>query len=302
MMKATFSRTWQLYRRHFGGMMMLLLIELILRLMVCVPLLFLASSQTKWLALLCLPLFVLIVLPARANTAEVFSALEMTDSLNLKGLVSFENYGRKVVQGLKRTGLLLLWGLPFLVVTAAAMYLYKAEAIPGVTDTFTLLQKVLNLGRSGFAEFLLGGISSITVRGVVMVILMYLLTLLPLLIGFGFHSGARHEEALCDHSKVIRGHRGGILGTWILGLLTLLPFILAAWFICADYVNQVLESLSNLGLTSLSLPPIDSRAWLLGASVVVLLLPVIPFKQLLISSRVNLLQEKNHEHVAGGNA
>ncbi len=291
MMKATFSRTWQMYRRHFGGLMMMLLIELILRLMVCVPLLFLASSQTRWLTLLCLPLFVLIVLPARRNAAEVYAALEKTDVLNLKGLVSFDHYGEKLVQGLKRTGLLLLWALPFLSVTAAALYLYKADAIPGVTDTFTLLQKVMNLGRSGFAAFLLGGVSSITVRGVVMVVLLYLLTLLPLLVGLGFHSGTRHGEAL-GNGKMIRGHRGGVLGTWILGLVTLIPFIAAAWFICADYISQVLNSLSNLGLTSLSLPPVDSRIWLLAASLVILLLPMIPLKQLLSACRVKLLQEK----------
>ncbi len=289
-MKTAFSRAWQTYRRHFGPLMLMLLIEIILRLMVCVPLLFLATAQTRALALLCLPMFVLIVLPARSNAATAYVALQETGRLPLTQLVSFDHYGKKVAQGLKRTGLMLLWALPFLAVTGGALYLYKAEAIPGVTDTFSLLQKLLNLGRSGAAAFFFGGISSITVRGVLMLVLLYLLTLVPLIIGLGFHSGTRHGEAL-GNGKMIHGHRGQVLGCWLVGLVTLLPFLAAAGWICSDYVHQLMNALSNIGMGSLSLPPLDSRAWLMGVALVVLLLPLIPFKQLLAACRVKVLQE-----------
>ena len=123
-----------------------------------------------------------------------------------------------------------------------------------------------------------------------LVVMLYLLTLVPLIIGLGFHSGTRHREAL-GNGKMIRGHRGQVLGCWIVGLVTLIPFLAAAGWICSDYVHQLMNALSNIGMGSLSLPPLDSRAWLMGVALVVLLLPLIPLKQLITACQVKVMQE-----------
>ena len=277
------SRAWTLYRRYFPQMMLGLLLQIVLRLIVATPLLFLAAQETRVLALMTLPLFVLIVLPARQNAAQVMARLHQGYGFDLMGFVSFENYGKKLLHGLKTTLLMLLWALPFIVATGFLAFVYGGKTIEGVTDTFTVLRTVINLGNHQLVKTLLPVSDTATIRGVMAIIVMYLLTALPILIGWAFHSGSRHAAAL----GVKLRSRGRVMGVWFLSLVTLVPFIVTAGAISMGFLKQLLGALSAIGQGSFSLPPLEKNMWLLVAAFVVLLLPVIPFKQLLPAACVH---------------
>lgn len=277
------SRAWTLYRRYFPQMMLGLLLQIVLRLIVATPLLFLAAQETRVLALLTLPLFVLIVLPARQNAAEVMAKLHQGYGFDLMGFVSFENYGKKLLRGLKTTLLMLLWALPFIAATGFLAFVYGGKTIEGVTDTFTVLRTVINLGNHQLVKTLLPVSDTATIRGVMAIIVMYLLTALPILIGWAFHAGHRHAAAL----GVKLRSRGRVMGVWFLSLVTLVPFIVTAGAISMGFLKQLLGALSAIGQGSFSLPPLEKNMWLLVAAFVVLLLPLIPFKQLLPAACVH---------------
>ena len=254
-----------------------------LRLIVATPLLFLAAQETRALALLTLPLFVLIVLPARQNAAQVMARLHQGYGFDLMGFVSFENYGKKLLRGLKTTLLMLLWALPFIAATGFLAFVYGGKTIEGVTDTFTVLRTVINLGNHNLVKTLLPVSDTATIRGVMAIIVMYLLTALPILLGWAFHSGSRHAAAL----GVKLTGRGHVMGVWFLSLVTLVPFIVTAGAISMGFLKQLLGALSAIGQGSFSLPPLEKNMWLLVAAFVVLLLPLIPFKQLLPAACVH---------------
>ena len=277
------SRAWTLYRRYFPQMMLGLLLQIVLRLIVATPLLFLAAQETRVLALMTLPLFVLIVLPARQNAAQVMARLHQGYGFDLMGFVSFENYGKKLLRGLKTTLLMLLWALPFIAATGFLAFVYGGKTIEGVTDTFTVLRTVINLGNHQLVKTLLPVSDTATIRGVMAIIVMYLLTALPILIGWAFHAGHRHAAAL----GVKLRSRGRVMGVWFLSLVTLVPFIVTAGAISMGFLKQLLGALSAIGQGSFSLPPLEKNMWLLVAAFVVLLLPVIPFKQLLPAACVH---------------
>ena len=277
------SRAWTLYRRYFPQMMLGLLLQIVLRLIVATPLLFLAAQETRVLALMTLPLFVLIVLPARQNAAQVMARLHQGYGFDLMGFVSFENYGKKLLRGLKTTLLMLLWALPFIAATGFLAFVYGGKTIEGVTDTFTVLRTVINLGNHQLVKTLLPVSDTATIRGVMAIIVMYLLTALPILIGWAFHAGHRHAAAL----GVKLRSRGRVMGVWFLSLVTLVPFIVTAGAISMGFLKQLLGALSAIGQGSFSLPPLEKNMWLLVAAFVVLLLPLIPFKQLLPAACVH---------------
>lgn len=280
------SRAWTLYRRYFPQLMLGLLLQIVLRLIVLAPLLFLAAPETAPLALLSLPLFILIVLPARQNAAEVMARLHQGYGFDLMGMVSFDRYGAKLLRGLKTTGLMLLWALPFVAATVFLAFVYGGKTIEGVTDTFTVLRTVINLGNHGLVKALLPVSDTATIRGVAAIVVMYLMTALPILAGWAFHSGSRHAAAL---GTSLRGHRLRVMGVWFAGLMTLLPFIAVTGFVSMDYLSQLLTAISSIGQGSISLPPLEKNMWLIAAAFVVLLLPAIPYKQLLSASCVHRL-------------
>lgn len=286
MMRQSIARAWGLYRRHWGSLMLMLLVELVLRLMAATPLLFLAAPETRLLALLCLPLWVLIVLPARQNAAQVMAGLQAGAPLQLTALVSTRDYSRKLCRGLKQTGLLLLWTLPFLCATAFALYLFKGKTVPGVTDSLSLWRMSIDLGNSRVVKALLPISDIATVRGVGAVAALYLLTLTPFFFGLAFHSGTRHAFALGHGPKALKGRRGGVILTWLVGLLTLAPFALVAARIGSGFLAGVLGAVASLDPASL--PPLDQNIWLIALAFVVLCLPLVPFKQLLTACRVHL--------------
>lgn len=275
--KTAAARAWKLYTGRFGEMMMFILLETVLRLIVLAPLLFLANKVTQPLALISLPLFVLIVLPARQCAAEVMQRAIRGESLFSVRLCVTDHYWQKVLAGLKQGGLLVIWALPFIAATAYALKLFYGEAVVGQTDVFSLMMAVSNLGGGDI------------VTGVIYVMLMYVGLFLPFLAGCAWHSGRRHERAL-GKRRLIRGHRGGVVLTWLVSALTLAPFAAVAGTVSMGYLRQLVTAVSNLA-GGLVLPPLDQNIYIVLAAFVVLVLPLLPLKSLMTACYVHGLWE-----------
>ena len=275
---AALKATWHTYRTRFPEMLLTLLVQLILRLMAFAPLLFLCAKETAFLALLCIPLYILIVLPARQNVAEAMRDALAGGHLFTLRLIYLEGYGRKVWRGVKQGLLLMAWGGLFLAATGMAIFIYAGKTIEGVTDVFTILKTLMALG---------GGSS---IKGATIVVALYALTLLPLMVGVAFHSGTRHAIARGGR-RLIRGHRGGVMLTWLAGCVTLLPFLAVVVWIGAGFVSGLASALANLGSGSISLPSLSGNTGALGIAAL-LLIPAIPFKQLLTAAYVEQLAVK----------
>lgn len=265
---------WQVYRSHPGDALLTLLLEIILRLIALAPLLLLSTKATTPWALLSVPLYLLIVLPARQNAAEAMQDALAGERLFSIRLVSTAGYGRKLLQGLKQMGFLLLWGLLWIAATAFAIFAYA-----GTIDVFTLLRGLMTLG---------GGSS---IQGAKIVIVIYCLTLLPLLIGLAFHSGSRHAIALGDKT-LVKGQRGKILLLWLTGLVTIIPFALVTVVVGMNFLSSLSQALANIGTGSMSLPPVGQNVYWILAALVVLLLPLMPIKQLLPAAYLRGVKEK----------
>ncbi|MBQ8653846.1 MAG: hypothetical protein IJ507_02820 [Clostridia bacterium] len=273
---AAVKATKHTLRRQFPQALLATLFQLVLRMMVFAPLLFLTAKETSALALLCIPLYILIVFPARQNMACCMQdALEGGSLFSLR-LISFEGYGRKVWRGVKQTLLLMAWGSLFIACTGLAVFIYAGKTIEGVTDVFTLIKTMMALG---------GGS---TIKGATVVICIYAATVLPLLLGVAFHSGTRHAVALGGR-KLLKGHRFGVIMAWLAGACALLPFLAVAVWIGAGYVSGLISAVANLGSGSITLPPLKENLMALGAAAVLLLFPAIPVKQLLSAAYVREL-------------
>lgn len=267
------GRGGRVYFSHFREGVLCVLFQLTLRLMVAAPLLALVTTEVPYLALLSIPLYILIIPVARQNMAYAMQDALAGGPLFSMRLASTEGYGRKLGRGLKRGALLLLWALPFLVATALLVWAYS-----GQMDAFTLMRVVMNIGGGSF------------MNGVKVVLLIYAATLLPILIGCAFHSGARHAAALGDKG-LMKGHRLNVMLTWLGGCLALVPFLAVLVYESADYLAALVNALGNIGSASLELPALDAKVYVIGAAFVVLFLPGLAFKQLLTAAYVRGLKE-----------
>lgn len=259
------------FSRFFEGVLCVLF-QLVLRLMVAAPLLALVTTEVPWLALLSIPLYILIIPVARQNMAcAMQDALSGGPLFSLR-LADMTGYGRRLARGLVRGLLMLLWALPFLAATVVILWAYS-----GQMDAFTLMRVVMNIGGGSF------------MNGVKVVLVIYAATLLPMLVGCAFHSGARHAAALGD-KHLVRGHRAGVMLTWLGGCLALVPFLAVLGYESADFVAGLVSALSNLGSGSFALPALDGKIYVIAAAFVVLFLPGLAFKQLLTAAYVRRLK------------
>lgn len=270
---SAFGHAGQVYFSRFFEGALCVLFQLTLRLMVAAPLLALVTTEVPYLALLSIPLYILLIPVARQNMAAAMQEALSGGPLFSHRLVSAENYGARLAQSLKRGLLLVLWALPFLASTVLMIWAYS-----GQMDAFTLMRAVMSIGGGSF------------MNGVKVVLLIYAATLLPILFGCAFHSGTRHAVAL-GNKKLVKGHRMGIMLTWLGGCLTLVPFLAVLVYESADYLAALVNALSNFGSGNLVLPALDAKVYVIGAAFVVLFLPGLAFKQLLTAAYVRGLKE-----------
>lgn len=267
------KRAWSLYKHHFGGLLLMTFIMTLISCSCLVPLLAVKAGTTAAIegGFLSLVIFVCIVMPARQNAARVMLALDRTDVLYIPGLTDTENYPKKVALGLKTLLCMLLWSLPLIVAVGYALYAIMGD--PAVTgmDGFTLIRKIMALGGGDI------------MKGAKLLVIGYVLTLVPIVVGLGFHSGRRHFAAM---RKKTCG-RLSVFGVWIISLLTFVPFGAVAGTVAVDYLKKVIESVSNIMKSGLSLPPLTGNVYLILAAAVVLLLPLYPLRSLMVACKVH---------------
>ena len=268
---SVYRKAWRVYCKHFKALMLTLLLELALRCIALTPLLFLAAPQIRFLALLCIPLWLLIVLPARQNTAEALQATLASDQSPFSAaLISSDNYKIKLLRGLTATLRMLLWFIPLIAGVILALW-----ATHGSMDGFTLYRLIRDVG-SGNA-----------IRGIQRILIGYLLTLIPPLLGCAFHCGTRHAAAL-GRPRMTRGHHLKLMLVWLSGLLTFAPFLIATAFTGSNYVRSVVDAVKGFFSTfRLDIPGPGPTLILVAVFAVVLLLPLIPLHSLLPAVYMN---------------
>ena len=276
--RKAFADAWRVVAGDFGGALMATFLELVLRLIVTLPLLFLADAKLRLLALLSVPLFIFITLPARQNAAEAMQH-------SLRGMPLFSKrlafggapYGRKLLRGLKTGACLLVWSLPLIAVGIWVGRLYFAGNTAGLNDGFTLM---MNLTQFGGGEL---------ERGVIYVALIAAGLVLIVLFGCAFHAGRRHEWAL-GAQRVVPGRRGGLILCHIAAEATLLPAIAAGVWGIMGYLRQYLHGLKSL-TGGFALPPMSAHVMIGLIAAVVLLIPAIPLRSLITAAYVHGLWE-----------
>ncbi len=258
-----FGKAFRVCNGDRGAYVRFFLTELCLTLITLAPLLFLAESGLRPLALLCVPLFVFVLLPARVNAAAAMQNALAGGSLFSRCLADASGYGRKLGYGLLRAFYLLLWAAPLI----AGLVIARAH-ISGEMDGFTLLRMIKSFG----GEDLL--------RGTIYVALIFVALLLLFAAGCGFHCGDRHAMVL--GLKKIPGGRRKMLGCWICSLVVLLPLIIAVIITLIRYFPALMD-LNGVVMDLVELPSTRVTAIILGAGAV-LTLPLMLLRSMVIAA------------------
>lgn len=266
------SRAWRAYTASFGQTMKFLLAEGCLTLICLSPLLFLSRAGMAMGALLVIPLWIFVMIPARMNAARAMRHALRGGNLCDSTLVDTSAYGSALVCGLKRAGFLLLWSIPLIVLAIEVRIHFSGDV-----DSFTVLRMIKND---------LGGGDQM--RGILVVVAMAVGSLLLLLFGCAFHSGARHAWAH-RNPGLTRGHHGRILLTWLCSLMSLLPLLAALVLIVLRYL-PVISDLNGLIMKTVSLPDTRGTLLLLAAGAA-LTLPLLPLRSLIPAAYVDGLEK-----------
>ena len=269
-LKPVLTEALRLYKTNFALLMLNLLVQLVLRAVALTPLLFLADKALAPLALLALPLYLLIALPARQNVALALQDMISGGSVFSLRLLSTEDYGRKLLRGLKGTLYMLLWSA--LTLTGVTLLFLSFK---GLTDGFTLMGVFYVIGGS-------------VADGVWIVLGALCASTLLILLGCALHSGSRHAAALGDKT-LLRGNRLRLMALWFLGLILVIPFVIVVVAVLGSFILTLPEALRNMQLPSLTLTAPQWIGLLLGAMA--LLLPLLPLKNLLPAVYLHMAKE-----------
>jgi hypothetical protein len=253
--------------------MKFLLTEACLTLICLAPLLFLTNGRLAAGALLCVPLWLLMMLPARMNAAAAMRDGLRGGDLGGRRLIETDGYGRKLAFGLKRLLFLALWGSPLI-----ALGIVFRIHFSGEVDSFTVLRMIKND---------LGGGDQM--RGILVLVLVTLAALLLLALGCAFHSGARHAFAQGDR-ELVRGHHGRIVLCWLSSLLSILPLLIAVAAVILRYI-PVLTDLNGLLMKTAELPSTKGTLVILGIGAL-LTLPLLPLRSLIPAAFVDGLKRE----------
>ncbi len=273
-MKPVLKETLQLYKKNFPQLMLALLVELVLRLIALSPALFLTDKALAPLAYLAIPLYVLIVLPARQNYALALQEMLRGGSVFSLQLISTRDYGKKLWRGVKGMLRMLVWSA----LTIAGVSLLYA-AVMGMVDFITLMRIFSAIGGN-------------VMDGVMIVAGAVAASMLLILLGCAVHSGARHAIAMGD-KKLLKGSRLRLTALWFLGLVLVVPFVAVVIAIFGGYVGTLINALKNMQMPSIALNAKQMAALIGGA--ILLLCPVLPLKNLLPAVFLRHVKEKNHD-------
>lgn len=263
---------WRTYTASPADTMKFLLTEACLTLICLAPLLCLTDAAVAPGAFASVLLWILVMIPARMNAARGMAEGLRGGRLCTVTLIETKDYGKKLVCGLKRALFLLLWAVP-----AIAMAVEIRIHVSGDMDSFTVLRMIKND---------LGGGDQM--RGILVVALMITAALLILIFGCAFHSGARHAFAQGD-VRLVRGHHGKVLLTWLVSLISILPMLIAVIAVIFRYL-PVIQDLNGLLMKTVSLPSTRGTLIILAAGAV-LTLPLIPLRGLIHAAYMDGLKK-----------
>lgn len=269
-LKPVLTEALRLYKTNFALLMLNLLVQLVLRAVALTPLLFLADRALAPLALLALPLYLLIALPARQNVALALQDMISGGSVFSLRLLSTADYGRKLLRGLKGTLCMLLWSA--LTLTGGTLLYLSFKQL---MDGFTLMGVFYAIGGS-------------VADGLWIVLGALCASTLLILLGCALHSGSRHAAALGDKT-LLRGNRLRLMALWFLGMLLVIPFVIVVIAVLGSFILTLPEALRNMQLPSLTLTAPQWIGLLLGAMA--LLLPLLPLKNLLPAVYLHMAKE-----------
>lgn len=266
-----FARAWKAYKEQFGGTMGFLLAEICIYLIALCPLLFLTDKTLKTGAVLSAVLFVLLVLPARQNAAAAMQNRMAGGKISTSLLIDPGAYLKKLLNGLKSVGMLLLWSVPLI-----ALLLIARRNISGDVDGFTVYRNIKNFGGDDI------------VYGIIYLALIAVSALLLIVIGCALRSGARHVHAL-GRKDLLNGHHGRLLLARLFSLVTLIPLIIGLAAAVTRYIPLLQDldgTIDGIMYGTLVLPDTKASLIIAGAGAI-LTLPLLPFGSLITASCVN---------------
>ena len=269
---AAIKDAFRVYTGHFGATIKFLIVEACFTLAAFAPLLFLSEGKLKWLALLAVPFYVLLVFWARVNAAGAMRDALNGGSLFNRGLAEPEGYGKKIVYGLKRALMLLCWAIPLIACLVIAFRHYYG------IDAFTALMSVMDFGGGNL------------VTGALYLALILVGTLAFLAIGCAFHSGDRHAFAR-GNLKLVKGHHGKIILSWLCSLIALIPLIIAIVLAALRYVPVLNDLMSDALMQDIKLPATKPTVIIIAIGAV-LTLPLLPLRSLIPAAFVNGLEKE----------
>ena len=273
--KPVWKESLRLYKKNFGPLCLALLVQLVLRAIALSPLMFLADKALAPLAYLAIPLYLLIVLPARQNYALALQDMLEGGSVFSTRLICPKQYGRKLLRGVLGTVYILLWSM---VTIVSAVLLYAAFVGHWGLDVITLMRICSSVGGGDIVTGLVLIMGAIAASG------------LLILLGCAVHSGSRHAVAL-GNKKLLRGSRLRLTALWFSGLTLLVPFAAVVVYALGDYALTMLGALKNFSLPS-SFALNAKQVGLLIAGAVVLLFPLLPLKNLLPAVYLRMVKEE----------
>ena len=266
--------------RHFGNTMKFLLAEVCITLLGLTPLLFLLAPGYRYLAALAYPVWLLLVNPARMNAAAAMQECLEGGSIFSFRLVDFSRWRDQAVSGAKRAGLLLLWFLPL---AGTAFYIWNYWMDIGQIDFFTWIS---NMKDAGGGDFKTGVINT-----ALPLVVMLGSSLVILVAGIAFHSGARHALAL-GNPAMLRGHHGKLVLGWICSLLFMMPLWIAV-LVLAIRLFSLLGKMSDMTAMMNQIKGLKSYILLTLGGGILLTLPLLPLRSLAIAAMVNRLKDND---------
>ena len=273
--KPVWKESFRLYKKNFGPLLLALLVQLVLRAIALSPMLFLADKQYACLAFAAIPLYLLIVLPARQNYALALQDMMNGGSVFTTQMICMKGYWRKLWRGVKGMLRILLWSV---VTIVSAVLLYAAFMGHWGLDVITLMRICSSVGGGDIVTglvLIMGGIAA---------------SALLILLGCALHSGTRHAFALGD-KNLLRGSRLRLTALWFGGLVLLIPFAAVVVYALGDYALTMVNALKNFSFPS-SFALNTRQVAMLAAGAVVLLIPLLPLKSLLPAVFLRMVKEE----------
>jgi len=275
-MKPVWKESFRLYKKNFPQLCLALLVQLVLRGIALCPLMFLADKALAPLAYLAIPMYLLIVLPARQNYALALQEMLHGGSVFSLQLIATKGYWRKLLRGLKGAVCILLWSV---VTVTSAVLLYAAYEGHWGLDVLTLMRICSAVG----GDDLVGGL--------MIIIAAIAASALLILVGCAVHSGRRHAAAM-GNRQVLKGRRLGMTALWFTGLVLVIPFAAVVVAALGDYALTLISALKDFSFPE-TFALNGRQIAMLAVGAVVLLFPLLPLKNLLPAVYLNMAEEKN---------